>query len=143
MDLEQVQELGSLNVFAVRLSPGTDVRQAIEEIAKRERISAGSILSAVGSLSRVQLRFANAKEPTELAGKYEILTLSGTLSAAGVHLHMAVANERGDCKGGHLVKGCQVYTTLELVIAQFTNLRFTRQWDALTGYPELEISSIS
>jgi len=106
-------------------------------------ISAGSILSAVGSLSRVQLRFANAEIPTELPGKHEILTLSGTLSSAGVPLHMTVANEWGECKGGHVVKECYVHTTLELVIAKFINLEFNRKVDNLTGYPELEVSSIS
>lgn len=96
MDINHVSEQSPLQVLALRLSPGTDVRPAIEAIAKREQINAGSILSAVGSLSSVQLRFANAEIPTALAGKHEILTLSGTISSAGVHLHMTVANELGE-----------------------------------------------
>ncbi|WP_299493557.1 PPC domain-containing DNA-binding protein [Acaryochloris sp. IP29b_bin.137] len=143
MAINGMQEPGPLQILAFRLSPGSDVRQAIEDIATREQISAGSILSAVGSLSRVQLRFAHAETPTELTGKHEILTLSGTLSSAGVHLHMTVANEWGECKGGHLVDGCHVHTTLELIIATFVDLQFTRKLDHLTGYPELVISSIS
>lgn len=136
-------EQSPLQILAVRLSPGTDVRSAIEDIAQREQIDAGSILSAVGSLSKVQLRFANADTPTVLAGKHEILTLSGTLSSTGVHLHMTLANEWGECKGGHLVAGCHVHTTLELVIAKFIDLQFTRKLDSITGYPELVIRSKS
>lgn len=141
MDIKRVPKQSSLQVLAVRLSPGTDVRLAIEDIAQREQISAGSILSAVGSLSKVKLRFANADTPTVLAGKHEILTLSGTLSSAGVHLHISLANERGECIGGHLVAGCHVHTTLELVISKFLDLQFDRKLDNITGYPELVIRS--
>lgn len=143
MDINHASEQSPLQILALRLPPGTDVRPAIEAIAKREQINAGSILSAVGSLSSVQLRFANAEIPTALAGKHEILTLSGTISSAGVHLHMTVANELGECRGGHLVSGCPVHTTLELVIATFKDLQFTRELDVLTGYPELVIRPIS
>lgn len=82
---------GSLETLALRLLPGADVRREIEAIAKREKISSGVIMGAVGSLSHVQLRFANAQAPTVLVGSHEILTLSGTVSEDGVHLHMTVA----------------------------------------------------
>jgi predicted DNA-binding protein with PD1-like motif len=130
---------GSLKTYALRLPPGADVRQTLEEVAKKEKISAGAIISAVGSLSHVCLRFANDSTPTPLEGKHEIQTLSGTLSEGGVHLHMIVANSKGECRGGHLVDGCQVYTTLELVIASIPELIFQRKLDPKTGYKELSI----
>lgn len=142
MGITSLQGQGPVQVLALRLSPGTDVRDALTEIAKREQISAGVVLGAVGSLATVRLRFASAETPTELIGKHEILTLSGTLSEVGVHLHMSVANELGDCKGGHLVEGCQVHTTLEVAVAVLIDLQFTRKLDVLTGYPELVVSSI-
>ncbi|MGB7413803.1 MAG: PPC domain-containing DNA-binding protein [Thermosynechococcaceae cyanobacterium] len=130
---------GNLEILALRLPPGTDVRRDLEAIAKREQISAGVIMGAVGSLSLVKLRFANAQTPTVLVGNHEILTLSGTVSEDGIHLHMTVANAHGDCKGGHLVDGCQVNTTLELVIAVLPAVRFTRSFDPATGYLELSV----
>lgn len=127
--------------LSLRLHPGQDVRQELETLAIQERLSAGVVLSAVGSLSEVSLRFAGHDTPTELTGKHEILTLSGTLGADGVHLHMTVANSQGECKGGHVVYGCVVYTTLELVIVSIPEVRFRRVFDENTGSKELEISS--
>ncbi|NEO83690.1 MAG: DUF296 domain-containing protein [Spirulina sp. SIO3F2] len=129
----------SLKPIALRLEPGDDVRQTLEAIAKQENIHAGFILSAVGSLSTVRLRFADAESATELSGKHEMVSLSGTVSAAGVHLHLMVSNAAGECRGGHLVTGCTVYTTLELVIGQLSGVRFERVMDAKTGFPELAI----
>ncbi len=45
---------------------------------------AGCVLSAVGSLSVAQLRFAGAAEGTTLHGDLEILSLAGTLAPNGV-----------------------------------------------------------
>ena len=126
--------------LSLRLKPGEDVRQELESLAIRERISAGVVLSAVGSLSEVCLRFADSDTLTELEGKHEVLTLSGTLGADGVHLHMTVANSQGECTGGHVVYGCQVYTTLELVIVSIPEVRFRRVFDETTGSKELSVS---
>ncbi|MEO1401064.1 MAG: PPC domain-containing DNA-binding protein [Cyanobacteria bacterium J06635_1] len=131
---------GTLETLAVRLDPGADIYQTLRTLVTQENIGAAVILSAVGSLSKTRLRFADQETSTTLTGKHEILTLSGTLGEAGVHLHMAVANAQGECRGGHVVKGCQVYTTLECVIAIVPEIRFDRVFDPATGYKELAIS---
>ncbi len=131
----------SVETLALRLGAGADVRRDLEALAKSEKISAAVIIGAVGSLSQVRLRYANHNSHTELAGKHEILTLSGMLSEEGVHLHMMVANEQGDCKGGHVVEGCRVYTTLELAIALLPKTQFQRVFDPSTGFKELKISA--
>ena len=133
---------GSVETLALRLLPGSDVRRELESVANKEKISAGVIIGAVGSLSKVCLRLANDNTHTELEGKHEILTLSGTIGEDGVHLHITVANSQGECKGGHVVYGCQVYTTLELVMALIPEVRFKRVFDEATGYKELHISPI-
>jgi uncharacterized protein len=135
-----VKARGSLEFLAVRLAPGSDVRQELVAIAKQEKISAAVILSVVGSLSQVCLRFADAQTPTQLPGQHEVLTLSGTMGECGVHLHMTVANQQGECKGGHLVEGCPVYTTLEVVMGLIPAVRFRRSLDPNTGFQELDIS---
>lgn len=43
--------------------------------------------------------------------------------------------------GGHMMPGCAVRTTLELVIGELTSLAFSRQPCAVSGYDELVISS--
>lgn len=131
----------SVETVVLRLSAGSDIRRDLEALVKREKMSAAVMMGAVGSLSRVRLRYANGDNHTELAGKHEILTLSGMLSEDGVHLHMMVANSQGDCKGGHVVYGCQVYTTLELAIAFLPKTRFRRVFDPATGFKELTVSA--
>ncbi len=126
-----------METLALRLHPGSDIRQKLEELATIENITAGVILGAVGSLSKTHLRFAGNDKPTELMGKHEILTLSGMLSTAGVHLHMSVSDEQGKCIGGHVVYGCEVYTTLELVIGLLPSTVFQRVLDEATGFNEL------
>ena len=109
-------------------------------LAQKEHITAGVILGAVGSLSKTCLRFAGNDTPTELTGKHEILTLSGMISAEGVHLHMSVGDSQGKCIGGHVSYGCEVYTTLELVIGLIPEINFQRVFDEITGSEELKVS---
>ena len=130
-----------LYVVAMRLERSVDVRLALESLAKERKISAGVILGAVGSLSQTCLRFAGRDDPTILTGKHEILTLSGMLSESGAHLHMSVSNSEGQCIGGHVVQGCIVYTTLELVIGLMPGMSFRRELDTQTGFPELFVQS--
>ena len=127
-------------IAALRLSPGADIRRYLEDFAKKRQIKAGVILGAVGSLSATCLRFAGNDAHAELAGKHEVLTLSGMLSDEGVHLHMSVADSNGECKGGHVVYGCTVYTTLEIAIARLPNTTFQRIFDPSTGFKELKIT---
>ena len=106
-------------------------------------IAAGVIVSAVGSLREARLRFAGASTASLVPGPLEILALSGTLSAQGGHLHLAVADADGRCRGGHLLAGCVVHTTLELLVASLAGVRFLRQPDPATGYRELHIEPLS
>ena len=132
---------GSLQAIAFRLLPGSDVRADLERWAQREAISAAVVIGAVGSLSQARLRFADQESGKTLPGKHEVLTLSGTLSTTGVHLHMMVADSTGHCTGGHVLVGCQVYTTLEIAIALMPDIQFDRPIDPTTGFNELRISS--
>ena len=50
-------------------------------------------------------------------GEQEILSLSGTLSPDGAHLHIALVDSRGAVIGGHLCVGSLVRTTAELRIS--------------------------
>ena len=86
------------------------------------------------------LRLAGATQATAIHGELEILSLSGTLSPDGAHLHIAVADSSGAVLGGHLCAGSLVRTTAELVIGLLPEWRFSRELDPATGYPELRIT---
>ena len=129
-----------MKVLPLRLTPGDDLRQALETWMGEQQEQAGCLISAVGSLSVAQLRLAGAAEATVINGELEILSLSGTLSPDGAHLHIAVADRRGTVIGGHLCAGSLVRTTAELVIGLLPEWRFSRELDPATGYPELRIT---
>jgi hypothetical protein len=44
--------------------------------------------------------------------------------------------------GGHLVEGCLVNTTAEIVILELNNFEFSSKFDEKTGYDELLINKI-
>lgn len=127
--------------IALRLTPGQDLRTEIETLAKAEHINAGCLLSAVGSLTSATLRLADGVTVKTFPGPFEIVSVTGTLSPDGCHLHISLSDTSGAVIGGHLQGGCLVNTTVELVVLAFDELRFNRSFDPHTGYEELEISS--
>lgn len=135
----QSAESLSLRTVAARLTPGEDLRDAIERLAHEHHVEAGCVVSAVGSLKTATLRLAGAETFSKLKGPFEIVSLSGTISPDGVHLHLAIAGADGHAVGGHLVHGCVVHTTVEIVVADLAGVRFARLPDPATGYKELNI----
>ena len=130
-----------MKVVPLRLQPGADLRGALDAWMVDQEEQAGCLISAFGSLSVAQLRLAGKKEATVIRGDLEILSLCGTLSRGGAHLHIAVANSTGSVIGGHLCPGSLVRTTAELVIGLLPEWRFRRELDSATGYAELEIKA--
>jgi predicted DNA-binding protein with PD1-like motif len=59
------------------------------------------------------------------------------LSRHGLHLHLMVADDKGRSTGGHLLPGCLVRTTMEIVVQSIGQLEFLREHDDRTGYREL------
>jgi predicted DNA-binding protein with PD1-like motif len=132
-----------MRTHAVRLTPGTDLKVALERLTGALAIRAGCIVTCVGSLSRAELRMPGAVgEPDAFRAfdePMEILSLAGTLSPDGLHVHISLAGRDGACIGGHLVSGCIVNTTAELVIGELTEVEFHRPFDPATGYDELSV----
>ena len=130
-----------MKVVPLRLQPGADLRLALEAWMDAQQEQAGCVISAVGSLSLAQLRLAGATQATAIHGELEILSLSGTLSPDGSHLHIAIADSSGTVIGGHLCAGSLVRTTAELVIGLLPEWQFSRKLDLATGYAELQIKA--
>ena len=132
-----------MKVVPLRLKPGDDLRRALEAWINQQQEQAGCVISGVGSLSLAQLRFAGAAEATTISGDLEILSLAGTLSADGAHLHITIADSTGAVIGGHLCHGSLVRTTAELVLGLLPQWRFRRGLDPATGCAELRISPVA
>jgi len=129
-----------MKVVPLRLQPGDDLRRALEVWMGQQQEQAGCVISGVGSLSLAKLRFAGAAEATTISGDLEILSLAGTLSADGAHLHITIADSTGSVIGGHLCHGSLVRTTAEMVLGLLPQWRFRRGLDPATGCAELQIS---
>lgn len=129
----------------LRLHPGEDLRAALTtaftELQASQGMQAACIISAVGSLSRAVLRYADQPDGTRMEEPLELITLSGTLGPDGVHLHASVATARGEMRGGHVMPGCIVRTTAEIVLAPLPGWVFSREHDAATGYKELVVTA--
>ena len=121
----------------MRLRPGQDLRATLEAQARHRQWQAACVLSGIGSFTRAVLRYADRDQGTLLAGPLELLSLAGTLSMEGVHLHASVADGQGAVRGGHVLAGCEVRTTAELVVGVLDGWSFQRTMDPATGYPEL------
>jgi hypothetical protein len=130
-----------MKTLPLRLAPGQDLRSALAGVLAEHGAAAGFVLQGIGSLRGARLRLAGASEATELEGDIEILTLAGSLSPDGPHLHMALADANGRVLGGHVLAGCAIRTTAEILIALLPGHRFTREPDAASGFDELVVHS--
>lgn len=122
----------------LRLIPGEDVRIALRDLASAHRMEAAAITSAVGSLTQAHLRYANRADGMLTSGDLEVLSLSGTLSMHGLHLHLSIGDRNGQMLGGHMLEGCLVRTTLEVIVQEITGVRMLRTKDEMTTYDELD-----
>jgi len=120
-----------------RLRRGDDLMAEIKKLCKERGISAGVVLSAVGCVSRARLRDASGVNIREIDRHMEIVSLNGTVSAARCHLHIALSAEDLSTIGGHLVEGCIINTTCELVIGILDGIIYGIEQDDETGYDEI------
>jgi predicted DNA-binding protein with PD1-like motif len=126
-----------MDLLPLRLSPGHDLRRALEAAVAGRHCTAAFVLSGIGSLAGAQLRLAGLPMPQAVGGDLELLSLAGTVAANGSHLHAVLAGPDGAVIGGHVAYGCTVRTTAEVLLALLPEWDFRREPDAATGYDEL------
>lgn len=131
--------LSAMQVAALRLKPGQDLKVELERFVQDYSFEAACVVTCVGSLTQAVLRLPNQPEGTTFEGYFEILSLVGMMSCNGSHYHLAIADSTGQTFGGHLLEGCCIYTTAEIVIGILPDLRFRREHDPDSGYRELAI----
>jgi uncharacterized protein len=140
-----VHQEGRLSkVVMIRVVPGSDVIEGIEEACRKLDIKAGAIISCIGSLQKSSIMIAvplNNKmgagysEPITLEGPLEFLSGQGTIGqdedgAITVHLHGVVSDKGGRVHGGHFVKGHNpVLITCEILLARIEGIRIRRGFD--------------
>ncbi|GAB4461905.1 MAG: hypothetical protein OHK0029_27890 [Armatimonadaceae bacterium] len=141
-DVTQGAYAEGVMVHAFRLMPGQDLKQELLDFADRQQIGAAVVLTGVGSLTRTALRYAGRQDGTIRSGCFEIVSMVGTISAGGAHIHLSLSDENGAMFGGHLLDGCLIHTTAEIALAEIPGLLFSRRPDDETGYRELVIETL-
>ncbi len=145
-------ELGP--VVALRLPPGADIYKTLEQVAESEGITSGLILSGLGSVKQVSLRNVRVfpeefpiedrhRVFTPKAEPMELLALTGNIShfTNRIHIHAHVVLSSGvgggPVFGGHLVEGCIVFSTAEIVLCSIQGMPMLREMDPQTRTFEL------
>ncbi|MFQ5711544.1 MAG: PPC domain-containing DNA-binding protein [Candidatus Geothermarchaeales archaeon] len=142
-------EIGSgrlKRVVVATVEPDKDLLASLEEVARREGIRAGLILSVAGSLKRANIR--NVKEfPKELPVRdvnrmwkviedrpLEILSVVGNIHQRGgetqIHAHITVSTVVGGevfVFGGHLVEGNITFVNVEAALAELEGVEMVRK----------------
>ncbi len=128
------------------MEPGEDILNTIETVAASHGVKSGQ-LSLIGAVSRAKLGYYD-----RASGEYkdfvvdrdlEVVSCLGNISHTRdgglvVHAHIVVADENGNCYGGHLMAGCEVSVTIELLILE-TESEIFRAKDELTGLNLMDI----
>ena len=125
---------------AFRLHRGDDLLSSSKAYAASHQIGAAAVVSGVGCVTDAVIRDASGVTTHHLTGRREIVSLTGTVSKARTHLHIALADEQMQVLGGHLCEGTIINTTCEIVLLELEGLTFSKAFDEETGYNELVIS---
>ena len=126
-----------------RLHRGNDLYENIQAYCQEQRIRAGYVAACVGCVTKARIRCADGATIHELEERLEIVSVTGTISEKRCHLHISFAREDLSVIGGHLMPGCIVNTTAEIVLGEVDGIIFDKVFDPETGYHELEIQRIA
>ncbi len=123
----------------LKLVPGSDLRLSLEELAQRDGIS-GFVLGVVGNLTKASFQCPGQAEPTVLEGDLEVITLNGTFSPEGVHLHLSLSDGACQVWGGHLEPGTIVQKGVDLLIGVLEQREGRPARQTAVAAPRIEIA---
>ena len=125
-------------IVIARLYEDEDLLETINQAAKRSNINTG-VFSLIGTLKRAAVQFYHERkyETIHIEGPLEIVSCTGNISLKEnqpfAHAHIALSDEKGNVKGGHLMQGCIIGATGELMLIEASDLRIIRKYDKKTN----------
>ena len=128
-----------MQLLPLKLAPGSDLRLSLEELAQRDGIS-GFVLGVVGNLTKASFQCPGQAEPTVLEGDLEVITLNGTFSPEGVHLHLSLSDGACQVWGGHLEPGTIVQKGVDLLIGVLEQREGRPARQTAAAAPRIEIA---
>jgi predicted DNA-binding protein with PD1-like motif len=130
-------------VIIARLFKGEEFLESIQSLCTEESISSGRI-QAIGAVQHATLGYFDPKKKKyihfDCGG--EVVSCMGTISTRKdtseiiIHAHAVIANQKGSCKGGHVVQA-EPSVTLEVIIEEGPVLY--RSLDSETGLYLLDV----
>ena len=104
-----------METLPLELKPGQDLHLALTDLAVQQQLS-GFVLGVVGNLSQATFSCPGQQQPTRMSGVLEVITLNGTFSPTGVHLHLSLSDGACQVWGGHLEPGTVVLKGAQLLL---------------------------
>ncbi len=132
--------------IVARLYPGEDILQSLQRLVTQYDIRGGQ-LSLIGAVSQATLGYFDRERSQyhtfSLKEDLEVVSCVGNISrleddTVVVHAHMVTADRDGRCYGGHVMEGCTVSATIEVVITEFDR-PLMRERDEVTGLNLLKL----
>lgn len=129
-----------------RLSENEDLLETVTQVARKARIHAGFFI-LIGTLKSAKLGFfkEGKYETIEIREPLEIVSCLGNISMKEgqvfAHAHVVVSDEKGRALGGHVMPGCIIGVTGELVIVEVSGIRLFRKLDERTKLSLLSFKS--
>jgi predicted DNA-binding protein with PD1-like motif len=137
-DAMSVFECDAAKDVMVRLRHDADLVQSMTELARSRGIEAGSF-TAIGALKRARIGYYYQKNhkyrEMEIESPHEIVSCIGNVSLSEgkpfVHVHVVLADEKGNTRAGHLLQG--TVFAAEVHVRQLEGLKLEREHDEATG----------
>lgn len=104
-----------METLTLKLEPGQDLHQSLHQLATDHQLN-GFVLGVVGDLAEACFQCPGQPHPTRMQGVLEVITLNGTVSPRGVHLHLSLSDGACQVWGGHLEPGTIVHKGVELLL---------------------------
>lgn len=135
--------------IVVRLLPGTDMLEGIEEVCKRHNVKYAVVACAVGCFKQATFVYPIPQEgaqigivysaPVVVEGPIEFLGGQGIICQSDdgkylIHFHGSASDKNMRVWGGHFTTGNVVLATLDLVINEISGVNMVRRFDKETGF---------
>ena len=131
-----------MNIHTFRLKTGEKLKESLNNYSKKKNLSAAIILSVVGGAKEASIRMPgatpNKQTIKKIKGDFEVVSIEGTLSKHGCHIHISLSDKNGQVVGGHL-KEMVVRVTAEVSLLSLNDRKFLRELDEETGFKEVSI----
>jgi predicted DNA-binding protein with PD1-like motif len=134
LNMKSVESKIKRVVFA-RFLENEDLLATITSVAKQNNINSGFFF-LIGTLKKAVLGYYKEGKyvPIEKDGPLEIVSCMGNISIKDetelvIHGHIVVSDNDGDAFGGHVLSGCLVDATGELVLVEAKSGTLRREFD--------------